>query len=436
MRRVFLTDRAALFQGDSRAALEVFAPGSVDAVVCDPPYELGFTGRAWDATGIAYDVGLWRTILEVLKPGGHLLAFGGTRTYHRMACAIEDAGFEVRDCIQWIYGTGFPKSLNVSKAIDGAAGANREPDVFTGVRGVRAEAKGNVYGTTVGGVTTIARAPAATAAAAAWEGWGTALKPANEPVILARKPLTGTVAGNVLAHGTGALNIDACRIGVEQTVTSRYGHSGDHGVYGSDPRTFERLNPPGRWPANVLLDEEAAAMLDGQSGIAKPRKAYVQKHTETPNIAMAGGNQAREVSIAADPGGGASRYFYCAKASRSEREIGCEALPFRTAGETTERLEGSDGLNSPRAGAGRTTGARNNHPTVKPIALMRWLCRLITPPGGMVFDPFCGSGSTGVAALAEGFEFVGIEREDDYIPIAKARLEHALGGQLKGDHDA
>jgi DNA modification methylase len=363
-----------LLHGDCIERLKQIPDASIDSIVTDPPYELGFMGKKWDATGIAYSVALWTEALRVLKPGGHLLAFGGTRTYHRMTCAIEDAGFEVRDCLQWLYGTGFPKSLNIG------------------------------------------------------DGRGTALKPANEPIVLARKPLVGTVAANVLAHGTGALNVDACRIGTSKDVpASPASYSfGGNGIYsGGGQRMGTGLRSDiGRWPANVLLDEEAARLLDEQSGtlISGSRAAGVRKGLGFQG-ADGDGGPAITGSI-----GGASRFFYVAKASRKERDLGCDHLPPKSAGEATDREDGSDGLNSPRAGAGRTGGARNGHPTVKPVQLMRYLVRMVTPPGGVVLDPFTGSGTTGIAAIQEGFHFVGVEREDEYVSIARARIDKAYTG--------
>lgn len=413
-----------LLLGDCRELLRQLPDNSVDAVVTDPPYELGFMGKKWDGTGIAYEIPMWREVLRVLKPGGHLLSCGGARTYHRMACAVEDAGFEIRDCIQWLYGTGFPKSLNISKAIDAAAGVERE-----------------VVGLPI-------TAPA-TDAAKQWEGWGTALKPAYEPIIVARKPLDGTVAANVLKHGVGGLNIDGCRI---ETMENLNG-----GAYAKDPTpragqdlwskqrkgdvnvmkrggAGEYVQPTGRWPANVVLDEDAAAQLDVQSGVSKSTggKGEHSGLIDNPSIygKFSGKNKGSTAGGLGDSGG-ASRFFYCAKASRSEREAGCESLPAKTPGEMTGgREEGSDGLNSPRAGAGRTSGARNDHPTVKPVALMRWLVRLVTPPGGTVADPFMGSGTTGVACAQEGFAFIGMELDEGSYRIAQARVHHAAGTPL------
>jgi hypothetical protein len=365
-----------LLVGDCRERMAALESNSVDSIVTDPPYELGFMGKKWDATGIAYSVELWSEVLRVLKPGGHLLAFGGTRTYHRMTCAIEDAGFEVRDCLQWLYGTGFPKSLNTG------------------------------------------------------DGRGTALKPANEPIVLARKPLIGTVAANVLAHVTGALNVDACRIGTEARFNAPAGNKAGGASYNMSavgmPQDVDGRECVGRWPANVLLDEEAARLLDEQSlaggmhsaGAARDRVTY-----ETRDFSIGdGAKRERPTASRFGDSGGASRFFYVAKASRKERDTGCEHLPPKSAGEATDRGDDTDGLNSPRAGAGRTGGARNYHPTVKPVQLMRYLVRMVTPPGGVVLDPFTGSGTTGVATIAEGFRFIGIEREAEYATIAEARI--------------
>lgn len=349
---------------------------SVDSVVTDPPYELAFMGKRWDATGIAYDLDVWGEVLRILKPGGHLLAFGGTRTWHRLAVAIEDAGFEVRDSIAWMYGSGFPKSLDVSKAIDKAAGAERE--VVGTSKGVAVTASDNKHGGINRGAVGIKQFAAdipitapATPAAQQWQGWGTALKPAFEPIVVARKPLIGTVAENVLAHGTGALNIDATRISYQSAADKDKALAGDafkrkdtsdkgwSRPWMEDAERVERMNreakeraQDGRWPANVILDESQAAELD--------RQAY-----ELP-----------------------SRFFYVPKANSSER---------------------------PRAG-------EVAHPTVKPLELMRYLVKLVTPPGGTVLEPFAGSGTTLEACVIEGFNVIGIEMTEDYLPLIEQRL--------------
>jgi DNA modification methylase len=401
--------------------------GSVDSIVTDPPYELGFMGKAWDASGIAYSVGLWEECLRVLKPGGHLLAFGGTRTYHRMVVAIEDAGFEIRDSIHWIYGSGFPKSLDVSKAIDKAAGAEREiveERKLWGRDGNSATA-GASNGGTQGGYNlkddrTIT-APA-TDAAKQWAGWGTALKPAHEPIVVARKPLDGTVAANVLAHGTGALNIDGCRVGRSEGDVSVDGYGnggigvGTVGENNGEGRNAEWVrSTEGRWPANVILDENAGVELDAQSGTSKAGKPRDDRGT--------GGiwNEGNGILCGPQYGdtGGASRFFYCPKPSRAERNAGLDDLKKAdTPGVYAGRVDGSlDGH--------KTAARANYHPTVKPVALIGYLVRLVTPPGGVVLDPFLGSGTTAVAAIAEGFAWVGCELTPDYLPIIAGRVRHA-----------
>lgn len=561
--------------GNNLDILPTLPDNSVDSIVTDPPYELGFMGKKWDSSGIAYSVELWTQCLRVLKPGGHLLSFGGTRTWHRVAVAIEDAGFEVRDSIAWMYGSGFPKSLDVSKAIDKAAGVERE------VIGQKITGNARTEDGWAGGQITVDETAPSTPEAKQWEGWGTALKPAFEPVVVARKPLGGeiavrsrienelnklgfseivwtkpvsdvkspsqaktsgltsqpkmaatsvrtasepemqnteptiesftgklpedstnetqadqsnllesqskdsktkssklmdrtvnavesptepssrsttstavahstenapkemfgqslgvtdsltvtesfagiatglsgslanvlinrlsdgsfewptglpevykvgsTVAENVLTYGTGGLNIDGSRIGTSGgTQGASEGPQGQvygNGLNGERGKPIEGL---GRWPANVILDEYTAELLDEQSG--------------------------------------ASRFFYVAKASKRDRNEGLEDLADTTAGNMVDREEGSAGMNSPRAGAGRTSGAKNFHPTVKPTDLMRYLIKLVTPPGGVVLDPFTGSGSTGKAAILEGFRFIGCELTEDYIPIIEGRLKHA-----------
>ena len=414
-----------VLHGDCVEVMAGMEPGSVDAVVTDPPYELGFMGKKWDSTGIAYSQDLWRAVLRVLKPGGHVLAFGGSRTYHRMAVAIEDAGFEIRDSLMWLYGSGFPKSLDVSKAIDGHLGAERP---VVGVAKGAASSMTHSLG---------AFAPAypATAPATAWDGWGTALKPAHEPIVLARKRLAGTVAANVLAHGTGGLNIDGCRIEGAKEVPGSANGVARHGpsTYGRMPArdaSGSGFDPGiGRWPANLLLDPEAAAMLDEQSG--ELTSGFMAAGTEREGLGYRGGLGDIVRNDTVGDSGGASRFFYVAKPSRFDRDAGLHDLPSRTAGQATDREEGSDGLRSPRAGAGRTSGGvKNHHPTVKPVLLMEWLVRLVTPPGGLVLDPFLGSGTTGAAAVRQAYRFIGIEREAEYVEIAKRRIAHWIKGQL------
>jgi len=412
-----------ILHGNNLDILPTLADNSIDSIVTDPPYELGFMGKKWDSSGIAYSVELWQQCLRVLKPGGHLLSFGGTRTYHRVAVAIEDAGFELRDSIAWLYGSGFPKSLDVSKAIDKAAGAEREvigkhpapagkSAVMTGERSDTAAgfwATGNDVDLT---------APS-TLEAQTWQGWGTALKPAFEPVIVARKPIEGTVANNVLKWGTGGLNIDGSRIGTD-TITSRGGRSGSVvgdertgaalGMYGK----HEPLNTQhtGRWPANIILDPYTAELLDEQSGQSGTSTTKTGKYENKSDFGWGG-----QINIRHPDAGGASRFFYVAKASKRDRNEGLEELDAIESKRTMSGGEDTRGRPVPIN--------RNFHPTVKPTSLMEYLVKLVTPPNGTVLDPFTGSGSTGKAAILQGFDFIGIEMTEEYLPIIEGRLKHA-----------
>lgn len=397
-----------LFLGDSIAVLKSFNSDSIDAVVTDPPYGLSFMNKHWD-----YDVPsveLWREVFRVLKPGGHVLSFGGTRTYHRMVVNIEDAGFEIRDQLAWLYGSGFPKSHDVSKAFDRTAGVEGE------IIGVNPSSRPNSKKAGMRGFDNREGAPEETAGvqhirapatdlAKQWQGWGTALKPANEPIVLARKPLVGTVAANVEKFGTGALNIDASRIApsdpeqYKANATRFDGKIRDGFLASGMNATASEI---GRWPANVLFDEEAAAVLDAQSGMLKSG-AMNGTYQNTIMKGQPGKRDGNAIHLKQEASsGGASRFFYVAKASKRER------------------------------------GEGNVHPTVKPIKLMEYLVRLITPPGGTVLDPFMGSGTTGVAANNLGFQFAGIELDVEYFKIASRRIaaqpfyeatdtEHQLG---------
>lgn len=379
-----------LIHGNNLEELPKLADNSIDAIITDPPYELGFMGKSWDSTGIAYNIELWQQCLRVLKPGGHLLAFSGSRTYHRMAVAIEDAGFDIRDQIMWVYGSGFPKSLNVSKAIDKQSGAQREVVGSREVWGRGAERFADIgEDIPVNGNASIPITAPATDAAKQWEGWGTALKPAHEPIVLARKPLDGTVANNVIQHGTGALNINGCRIG-EREISQSRGAKLTSAVYGKiNVASLDDAYPEGlgRWPANLIHDgsDEVLQLFPDATGDS------------------------------------AARFFYCAKANKRDRNEGLDN--FQPKREADRIADDGVGGNNPR---NRTnTPKLNHHPTVKPTELMRYLCRLITPPGGTILDPFTGSGSTGKAAILEGFNFIGIELDPDYITIAQARIDHA-----------
>lgn len=373
--------------GNCLEVLPMLAADSVDSIVTDPPYGLSFMGKKWD-----YDVpsvAVWKECLRVLKPGGHLLAFGGTRTYHRLVVAIEDAGFEIRDQIQWLYGQGFPKSLDISKAIDKAAEAEREViGKNPSARPNHATRNENIVARGQFDSQPLLTAPA-TPEAQKWSGWGTALKPANEPICLARKPLSEkTVAANVLKHGTGGLNIDGTRIGTDirfNQPASSLGNAKTMDGGAANP-AHEGATVTGRFPSNVILDEEAAAVLDGQTeGTRASKPSASGRSTKNKGSSLTGMGGTDDNPCYTDTGG-ASRFFYVAKASKSER------------------------------------GRNNSHPTVKPISLMKYLIRLITPEGGTVLDPFMGSGTTGIAANNLGHGFIGIEMNPDYLQIAEARL--------------
>lgn len=359
-----------IYHNDCKTQMrELVALGlQVDSIVTDPPYELGFMNKHWDSTGIAYDREVWELCLKLLKPGGHLLAFGGSRTYHRLASAIEDAGFEIRDQIQWVYGSGFPKSMDISKAIDKMAGAEREilgqyPTSFRPLGENSNEGWIRPSHYTKGNIT----APA-TEAAKQWQGWGTQLKPAHEPIVLARAPLSArSIAENVIKHGVGGINIDGCRVAP----------------------TGERLGGGGEW-------KESFTNKQGHPGWQRPwmndeQKAENQAQKVRMNVEKAsalGRFPANLIHDGSDEVNGAfsnaARFFYSAKASQKERN-------------------------------------GSTHPTVKPLSLMRYLCRLITPPGGIVLDPFAGTGTTGQAALEEGFNAILIEREEQYVRDAQRR---------------
>lgn len=461
-----------LMQGDCLERMKEFDDNSVDSIVTDPPYGLSFMGKHWDKGVPSAEI--WAEALRVLKPGGHLLAFAGTRTQHRMAVNIEDAGFEIRDMIAWVYGSGFPKSLNVSKAIDKMDAAEAQQarryrfTEWVRSQGVTSKQIDEATGTNMGGhYTTAASQPAvatrehfeklrpffccdvpewverlvdertvesenfkqrevlatetryneasgivsagrderkqierkitapATEAAKQWDGWGTALKPALEPITVARKPFKGTVAANVLENGTGAINIDGCRVGDFQNTTPsgvdrRNAKLAELGYRPSEYQMGEKVpdTPPGRWPANLIHDgsDEVVGFFPESKG---QQGAVTGSEASSKTANAYGDFSARSPSKPRADKGSAARFFYCAKASKKDR------------------------------------GADNNHPTVKPTDLMRYLCRLVTPPNGIVLDPFMGSGSTGKAAVLEGFSFVGIELESESFDIAKQRINEA-----------
>ena len=367
----------------------------VDSVVTDPPYELGFMGKSWDSTGIAFQKETWELAYQLLKPGGHLLAFSSSRTYHRMAVAIEDSGFNIRDQIMWLYGSGFPKSLNIGKAIDKKLGAKRKVvgqktagalsgnskfnDAKTGTISRNHSNPTQSYKSGKAGMYDVTEPT--TPEAKQHEGWGTAIKPAHEPIVMARKPFEGTVADNVLKHGTGGINIDGCRISTEDK-TQRKNKGVEWGVRndksGNESNVYDSTE--GRFPANVMHD-----------GIEEDW----------------------------------ARYFYCPKVSKTERNKGLDHLPTKKTSSMSGRRDPHDMEKSKIDNdvTGRfVTERKNVHPTVKPQELMKYLCRLVTPKDGTVLDPFMGSGSTGMAAKDEGFDFIGIEQEKEYFEIADSRI--------------
>jgi DNA modification methylase len=556
MRVILDHDRATLLHGDSMD-LSILPDNSVDAIVTDPPYLLanasgtGFMGREWDSVEVVEEsVGksseAWHRkwaaeALRVLKPGGHLLSFGGSRTAHRMISAVEDVGFEIRDVLNWCYMSGFPKSLDISKQVDksdaaserrhralaftewvrstgltaarlneitGTAGmgnhyvtAGEQPQVATrehlemmrphvqaltgadvpdwveelvGRRVVLSEqyAKREVVGMEIMADARVAgpaqpslgvKAPkrevaiteAYTEEARKWQGWGTALKPSYEPCVLARKPLDGTVAGNILEWGVGGLNIDGCRIGRREGDRTEYGVDGNEGTgrksntFGFDPAKRGPYNPApgGRWPSNIVMSHSDDCVLVGTeagkhailvgeklgAGSRMPGTYGMGKMTTTTTTTTHDVYRCAPdcpVALADEQTkGAASRFFFCSKPSKAEKEAGLDHLPVWSGSDLTDREEDSPGINNPRAGAGKG-GARNCHVTVKPVALMRYLCRLVCPPGGTVLDVFAGSGTTGVAALAEGFSFIGVEKggdADSHLPVLVGRIRHALG---------
>lgn len=384
-------DSYKIYNGDMLDMLQVIKPESIDAIVCDPPYELGFMNKSWDSTGIAFKKETWQNCFEVLKPGGYLLAFGGSRTYHRIACAIEDAGFEIRDCVMYLYGCGFSKSYNIGLAIDKKNGVdNRTGNIRTDVvnnqnicydfKAMKPKFEERI-------------------AQNEWQGWGTCLKPAYEPIIVARKPFKGSVVDNIIKYRVGGLNIDECRVGETGGIkkVNIIKNSGSKicrfGCDGDKIETFE-----GRFPANVITD--------GSEEVAKG----MPNTTSTP--------------IAEES---AMRYFYSAKASKKDRDEGLDAF---------EERKTTDGCIRANVETARKFGAnsalrKNIHPTCKPTELMQYLVRLVSPKGATILDPFMGSGSTGKAVMFENrerdanYKFIGIELTDEYLPIAQARIEYA-----------
>ncbi len=408
--------RAVVYLGDNRTIMPQLESEQFHTVVTDPPYELGFMGRKWDSTGIAYSIPMWQDVIRIAKPGAHLLSFGGTRTWHRIACAVEDAGWHIRDMVMWVYGSGYPKGTNVSKAIDKELGAERgktrtpmAPESSVWMDKIGATRPWKEEAKRIGYHEHDSDEPI-TDAAKQWDGWNTCLKPAVEPIILARKPLPGTVAQCVLEHATGAMNVDACRVESpgepvntdkppKQYTSSGSGiynfNSGTAGTVSMSGGHYGYRRKDGRWPANFIHDgseEVLSLFLQSQSSSQEMPLPL----TPGDSVGQAHGNNGRSTVRGHDDHGSAARYFYTAKANKDDRPHG----------------------------KGATV-----HPTVKPLDLMQYLIRLVCVPGGTVLDLFMGSGSTGCAAILEGMRFVGIEQSQEYADIAVGRIKLALAGK-------
>jgi site-specific DNA-methyltransferase (adenine-specific) len=436
-----------LLTGDSRDKLKELEDNSIDALVTDPPYLINFMGKDWDKENSpAADATFWEEVLRVMKPGAHGLVFGHSRQHHRVMTALEDAGFEIRDCLMWLYGSGFPKSHNIGKAVDKLQGNQRE--VVGETKAGKTALGQNSGWNNHNNITEIP----VTKGTSQWEGWGTALKPAYEPIILIRKPVEKklTIAKNVLKHGTGGLNIDASRIGTDEDFSSvkprkMMSNQGsvktdDHDHTASDTwqAAKDKLQNLGRFPANVLLDEVSAQILDEQA----PAVGNAFKKTRTKDTSggtgdswKTNGKKAGQDNGVYDGLSGASRFFYCAKVSKSERNAGCDGLEIKEHPSVDFRPNHKVKADEGHEGTpfSRFKPERNNHPTVKPIKLMTYLTKLITPPNGLVLDPFMGSGSTGMACALEGFDFVGIEMDPDYAQICEARIQWAREEKKKSE---
>jgi site-specific DNA-methyltransferase (adenine-specific) len=442
--------------GDCLEVLKNIPDNSVDSIVTDPPYGLSFMNKKWD-----YDVpstDIWVECLRVLKPGGNLLSFSGSRTYHRMVVRIEDAGFEIRDQIMWVYGSGFPKSHNIGKSVDKLQGNDRE--VVGETNNIKLKS-GQMY---EGWQNADRIDLPITKGTSEWEGWGTALKPAHEPIVMARKPLSEkSVAENVLKWGTGGINIDDSRIEYKgdndkwKIDHSKETQQTNPQPMGKDSDDLKRthVDEPhegGRWPANIIFDEEAGQVLDQQSGISKstPTKEHIYNKNvvgddRTPKAAGIYGAGSLKMGSNHNDKGGASRFFYCPKASKKDRDEGLDEFEEKAQRQSSG---GSRDFNARCANCGKkfigspeticscdnpitdntVFKKKNNHPTVKPTDLMLYLIKLVTPVKGVVLDCFLGSGSTGKAAIRGGFDFIGIEKEEEYIKIAEARIKNEMNG--------
>ena len=453
-----------LYQGNMLDMLEIIKPNSIDSVITDPPYGLtsitkrfgnensaeckygkdgsfqrlskGFMGKEWDGSGIEYNVDAWKKCYEVLKPGGYLLAFGGSRTFHRIACAIEDAGFEIRDTIMWIYGSGFPKSLNIGLALDKKNGVESKV-IGNGKSGNTSKTFNDYQYRIDNGIYSTSGSYEIKEAQNEWKGWGTALKPSFEPIIVARKPFKGSLVDNVIEYGVGGINIDECRVGNEEisyfptNLEEAHGNKFGNGAYMPKDTTKPPITHNGRFPANTILTydetdfDEVCGGFPDTKGSAKPRRNsngdIYGKYNECITQNDSWGDS-----------GSASRYFYCAKASKKDRDEGLD---------NWEEVKVNDGRITPIDNAFHLveTLRRNSHPCVKPCELMQYLIRLVSPNGATILDPFNGSGSTGKAVMYENkernknYKYIGIELTKEYLPISKARIEYVCNNNLKSE---
>lgn len=439
-----------LYQGNMLDMLEVIEPNSIDSIVTDPPYELNFMGKGWDRSGIAFQAETWNKCLQVLKPGGYLLAFGGSRTYHRIACAIEDAGFEIRDTIMWLYGSGFPKSLNIANSLEGRElfGSANKSDYkkLDGVKGVtslgfnKKNAEDGWRPNNYNGQETTLKANITTDLAKKWQGWGTALKPSFEPIIVARKPFAGSLVDNVIKYGVGGINIDECRVGTDVIGGGTMPDLRDVGrkskeTIGIDKLSFGQVENAqrieyeehiGRFPANTILTYDEADEEEVCGGFPTTKTGSIKPHINRAD-AIVNKMTSKEITSSFNgDSGSASRYFYCAKASKKDRDEGLVEFD-----EIVDCDRNPDSYSADTAFNRSANARKNTHPTVKPTDLMQYLIRLVTPNGGIVLDPFNGSGSTGKAVMWENrerlknYKYIGIELTPEYLPISKARIEYA-----------